>query len=136
MTDMQSLIDRRDGLKAELLAVGDLRPGTLVEHYRKCGKPGCRCAREGERGHGPSWLLSRTLKGRAKSFRIPAGEVGEARRLVAEHQRFRTLLSEFLEASEALAEARRLAGRDGGEAPKRGRSNPRSRRRSGPRSSG
>ena len=136
MPDVQSLIDRRDGLKRQLLAVGDLRPGTLVEHYRKCGKPNCRCAREGERGHGPSWLLSRTLKGRAKSFRIPAGEVGETRRLVAEHQRFRTLLSEFLEASEALAEARRRAGRGGGKASKGGRSNPRSRRRPHPSSGG
>ena len=125
-TDIQSLIDRRDGLKGQLLAVGDLPPGTLVEHYRKCGKANCRCVWEGERGHGPSWLLSRTVKGRSKSFRIPAGEVDEARRLVAEHQRFRTLLSE----------ARRLAGRNGGGAPKRGRWSPRSRRSARPRPGG
>ncbi len=136
MADMQRLVDRRDGLKERLLAVGDLRPGTLVEHFRKCGKPNCRCARPGERGHGPSWLLSRTLKGRSKSFRIPAPEVEETRRLIAEHQRFRALLSDFLEASEALAEARRRGARDGGEASKRGRSNPRSRRRPPPKPSG
>ena len=39
---------RRDRLRAELGAVGDLRPGTLVERYRKCGKPSCHCAREGD----------------------------------------------------------------------------------------
>ena len=41
---------RRDRLRAETGAVGDLRSGTLVKRYRKCGKPSCHCAREGDPG--------------------------------------------------------------------------------------
>ena len=35
---------RRDELRGELAAIGDFRPGTLVEYKRKCGKPNCHCA--------------------------------------------------------------------------------------------
>jgi hypothetical protein len=46
------LRDRRDELKTALAELGDLRPGSLVERYRRCGKPNCRCAAEGVAGHG------------------------------------------------------------------------------------
>jgi uncharacterized protein DUF6788 len=42
----------------ELSGVGDFRRGTLSPVFRKCGKPNCRCAQPGERGHGPqrNWV--------------------------------------------------------------------------------
>lgn len=134
MTDtIQSLIERRDRARDRFAALDDLRPGTLNEHYRKCGKPNCRCAREGDPGHGPSYILSRSLKGRKKSLPIRPEEVAETRGLVGEYGRFRELVAEFLEASEALAEARRLAGRATGAASEKGgTSRRRSRRRSVP----
>jgi len=54
---------RRDQLKAQLAEVGDLRPGSLVERYRRCGKPNCHCAGKGADGHGPSWSLTREIAG-------------------------------------------------------------------------
>lgn len=48
---------RRDRLPVEPGAAGELRPSTLVERYRKCGKPSCHCAREGNPGLGPIWTL-------------------------------------------------------------------------------
>ncbi len=50
---IEQLRKRREALKAELTRVGDLRPGSLVERYRKCGKANCWCAQQGPRGHGP-----------------------------------------------------------------------------------
>lgn len=35
------------------------------ERYRKCGKPGCHCAREGDRGHGPNLALTAKVSGRS-----------------------------------------------------------------------
>jgi len=49
---------RRESIKAQLAAVGDLRRGSLVERYRKCGKGNCCCAAEEGGGHGPSWSLT------------------------------------------------------------------------------
>lgn len=43
-TNVEELQRRRDALLGDLAAVGDLRPGSLVEMRRKCGKPLCHCA--------------------------------------------------------------------------------------------
>ncbi|MBY0293476.1 MAG: hypothetical protein K2W92_09360 [Alphaproteobacteria bacterium] len=36
--------------------------GSLIERYKRCGKPGCKCAKE--RGHGPKFYLSVSIPGR------------------------------------------------------------------------
>jgi len=47
-------LQRRDReLKARLAQIREMRPGSLVEGYRKCGKPNCHCARRGDRDTGP-----------------------------------------------------------------------------------
>ena len=58
------LEQRRGELKAKLAQVGDLRPGSLVERYRRCGKAGCHCAARGAEGHGPSLSLTRAVGGK------------------------------------------------------------------------
>ena len=57
----KQLRDRRARLRTDLAQVGDLRPGSLVERYRRCGKSTCHCAHKGATGHGPSWSLTREM---------------------------------------------------------------------------
>jgi len=104
---------------------GDLRRGALSRNATGCGKPTCNCAEDGGPGH-PGHVLKRSLNGRAKTIRIRAGEVEETRKPVGEFRRFRNMVTEFLEASGALAEARPREGR-AGTSRKRGLSRPPSR---------
>jgi hypothetical protein len=108
----QELERRRDEIRAELAALGDLRPGSLVGRYRRCGKPTCHCAREEGGGHGPSWSLTRAVGGRTVTRIIPADAVPVTRAQLAEYGRLRRLTSELVEVSEGLCEAR-LAGSAG-----------------------
>lgn len=103
--DPQVLRQRRDAIRDELAAIGDLRPGSLVGRYRRCGKPTCHCAREGDVGHGPSWSLTRAVKGRTVTRVIPAGAVDVTRAQIAEHRRLRRLTGELVEVSEELCDA-------------------------------
>lgn len=130
--DPQELRRRRDEIRDELARVGDLRPGSLVGRFRRCGKPNCRCAREGEEGHGPSWSLTRAVDGRTVTRIIPAGAVERTRGQIAEHRRFRALAGELVEVSEVLCDAL-LAGTGGSEGDGRGGSGRPSARRSPPR---
>jgi len=50
---LEELQERDRELKARLAQLGEMRPGSLVERYRKCGKPNCHCARPGDRDTGP-----------------------------------------------------------------------------------
>lgn len=130
------LRQRRDQLRADLAAVGDMRPGSLVARYRRCGKPNCRCARAGDRGHGPSFSLTHAVNGKTVTKIIPREAVDRTRQHIAECQRFRVLAQEVVAASERLcdAELRQTDGPGSKETAKKGASKPRSRSKSRPRS--
>ena len=51
---LEELQAKNQQLRAALAQGGEMRPGSLVESYRKCGKPTCHCAKRGDRGYGPS----------------------------------------------------------------------------------
>ena len=91
----QQLRDKRDELKAELAEVGDLRPGSLVERYRRCGKSNCHCASEGAAAHGPTWSLTREVGGKTVTMVIPSAAVELTRRQITEYKRFRALAKEL-----------------------------------------
>jgi hypothetical protein len=99
----------RERVKMQLADLGDLRPGSLVERYRKCGKPNCHCAKPGESGHGPSWSLTHDSKGKTVTKVIPANLVSQTREQVAEYQRLRGLTRDLVEVSEKICDARILS---------------------------
>jgi hypothetical protein len=97
---------QRDRLKLQLSGLGDLRPGSLVERYRKCGKPNCRCAQPGETGHGPCWSLTHDVKGKTVTSIIPGALVPQARQQIAEYHRLRDLTRDLVDVSERICEGR------------------------------
>jgi hypothetical protein len=126
---VQRLEQRRAELKVKLGEAGDLRRGSLVERYRRCGKAGCHCAGEGSDGHGPSWSLTREVGGKTITRVIPPEAVARTRAQIHEYRRFREVVRELVETSEQLCDTK-LAAPDAASqegAKKRG-----SRRRSPP----
>jgi len=128
--EIDALEKRRKQLLAELAAIGELRPGSLTERYRKCGKPTCHCATEVTGGHGPSFSLSRKVEGKTVTRIIPSAAVAETREQLAEYQRFRGLSAELIEVSERLCDLRLRARQTGSEtaAAEKGGSRERSKR--------
>ena len=93
----------------------------MFERYRKCGKPGCHCAAEGDPGHGPNRVRTARVDGKPLTRAIPRDALEQTRAQIAEHHRFKELSRRLVEASEALCRARLAAGRDAGRnAPKGG----------------
>ena len=103
---IQKLQQRRDQLRAELAQVGDMRPGSLVERYRRCGKSNCHCAQKEEAGHGPSFSLTHAVDGKTVTKIIPPAAVETTRRQIDEYHRFRELGQKLVEASERLCDAK------------------------------
>ena len=103
---LSELESHREHLKQRLSVLGDLRPGSLVERYRKCGKPNCHCARPGEAGHGPSFSLTRDVKGKTATRIIPEALVPQTRQQIAEYHRLRDLTRDLVEVNEKICEAR------------------------------
>ena len=116
IADLEQLEKRRDGLRQQLASVGDLRPGSLVARYRKCGKPYCRCASDGSRGHGPSWSLTHHVAGKTVTRIIPPDAVAQTQAQIAECQRLRRLVAELIEVSDQACQAKLEAERPASEA--------------------
>jgi hypothetical protein len=132
---VEQLRRQRDELKARMAEVDDLRPGSLVERYRRCGKAACHCAGKGMAGHGPSWSLTREVGGKTVTRVIPAGAVAQTREQLAEHRRFRALVRELVETSEQLCDVKLEASKaTSDEAAEKGGSKKPSTRKSRPRS--
>ena len=105
--DLAGLEAERARLYAELSGVGDFRRGTLSAVFRKCGKPDCRCARPGERGHGPQYNLTRWQGGKTVTAHPrPGPELGKAQREAREWERFRLLTGQIEQVNEAICDAR------------------------------
>lgn len=98
---------RKERLLGEIRALADMRPGSLVERFLKCGKAGCRCAQPGAQGHGPFLSLARKVEGKTVTWLVPAGEPQDVvRGQVDEYKHFRALEKELIEVCEQLSDAR------------------------------
>ena len=103
---VEELAKRQAELRSALSLPADIRPGSLVERYRGCGKLTCHCAQKGSRGHGPSWSLTREVAGKTVTKVIPPQAVETTRSQIAEYRRFRAITKELVEVSERLCDAR------------------------------
>ena len=112
----ETLAARRHDLLLQLAALGDLRPGSLVESYRKCGKPNCRCAAADHPGHGPRWILTHAVDGKTRTRTIPQDQLDTTRAQIAECQRLRRLVAELIEVSDQACQAKLEAERPASEA--------------------
>jgi hypothetical protein len=100
---MEQLLSRNQTLKSQITAVGEMRPGSLVERYRKCGKPNCHCAKRGAQGHGPDWILTREVNGKTVTQAVPGGSaVQRTRSQIEEYRRFRELIRELIQVNERI----------------------------------
>lgn len=125
ISTMEKLLERREQLKQEMAQLKDMRPGTLIPRFRKCGKPNCHCAKAGAKLHGPSYSLTRRgTKGKTVTTIIPESAVEEVRQQIDEHKRFRRLCKELVEANVQVCDEKLEQGKTGATAKKGGSKKP------------
>jgi len=61
--DMQHQ-QKKVSLLRQIESMLPFRQGSLEKRFRKCGKPNCHCVQPGSPGHGPTWVLTRKVKGK------------------------------------------------------------------------
>jgi hypothetical protein len=120
---------RRSLLQEQLAHVGDVRFGSLIYRYRRCGKPTCACASPGQIGHG-GWIISKSTGKKTVMSTVPNEEdLPKVKQQLEEGRRFWKLAQEFADVSDELS--RRKLAEAGAEATaKKGASRKSSRPRS------
>lgn len=95
-----------DQLKAELMTLGDLRPGTLSAQYNVCGTVGCQCKADPPRKHGPYYQVSFTWQGRSKTHFVRRENIATVRQHLRNYERLRELVNAWIAAGLELSRLR------------------------------
>src|SRR5580704_16107473 len=65
------LVDDRSAILRQISELGDFQPGSITNASRRCGKPGCHCAKPKDPGHGPHAQLTPTIDGKTATQNLP-----------------------------------------------------------------
>src|SRR5271154_6425398 len=96
---------RRQALLRKLPPLDAVLRGSLIERYKRCGKPGCKCA-EGP-GHGPKYYLSVSYPGqRPQMDYVPQDAYGQTAEFLANYHRSREILETICEINRELLRRR------------------------------
>src|SRR6202050_4682185 len=107
MTDepAATLRRRRQALLRQLPPLKSILRGSLIERYKRCGKPGCKCA-EGP-GHGPKYYLSVSHPGlRPQMDYVPQADHADVTERLANYHRVREIIEEICEINRELLRRR------------------------------
>jgi len=85
---------RRRKLLTSLPPLEHVLRGSLIERYKRCGRPGCHCAND--RGHGPKLYLSISVSGeRPQMDYVPNASHVEVSEYIANYHKVREVLNEI-----------------------------------------
>src|SRR2546423_14318762 len=100
---------RRTALMRQLPPLQAILRGSLIERYKRCGKPGCKCA-DGP-GHGPKYYLSVSYPGlRPQMDYVPQESHAQITEFVANYHRAREVLEAISEINRELLRRREALG--------------------------
>ena len=102
---LNTLQEQKETILQQIDELGDFRQGSLSPRYRKCGKPYCHCAQEGSKGHGPLWMITRSLNGKTTSKAIPIEKVDTTFKQINTFHQFQGLVREYIETNIKLCDA-------------------------------
>lgn len=109
---IQNLEPRIQQIKAELAALGEMRPGSLSKQYNVCGKPNCRCKDpQNPQRHGPYYQLSWVHRGKSSTQFIRPPLLPQVRAQIAAYNMFRKLTDQWVHLALRLTKAKLLAAR-------------------------
>jgi hypothetical protein len=100
-----TLRKRRNALLRQLPPLKAILRGSLIERYKRCGKPGCKCA-DGP-GHGPKYYLSVSYPGlRPQMDYVPQEAYAQTAEFLANYHQTREILEKICEINRELLRRR------------------------------
>jgi hypothetical protein len=93
-------------VKRDMVALGDLRPGSLSTQYNVCGSPGCKCKATPPHKHGPYYQVSFTRKGKSGTKFVRKENLPAIRTQLRNYERMKLLVDRWIELATELSNMR------------------------------
>jgi hypothetical protein len=106
-TRREATLERQiEAVKRDLVALEDLRPGSLSTQFNVCGTPGCRCKATPPEKHGPYYQVSYTRKGKSSSKFVKKKDLPAVRKQLKNYERMKLLTQRWIELAMELSTLR------------------------------
>lgn len=92
-------------IRDTLNAVDYLCSGTLLKHMTRCGKPGCRCAKDSTARHGPYYDWGHMQAGKLVHRRVSPEQAITLQLAIANYRKVKKLLLAWEKETERLIDA-------------------------------
>jgi hypothetical protein len=104
---LPALVDDRSTLLQQISELGDFQPGSITSATRRCGNPGCHCAKPNDLGHGPHFQLTQKVDGKTVTQNLPSpAAVRKAEKEIAAFRKFQTLTGELVDVNRRICRLR------------------------------
>ena len=118
--EIREMEKRVEKIKSALRKVGAMRPGSLNQQRTVCGRPGCRCQDpKNPQKHGPYYQLSYVHQGKSTTRFIQKPLVPMVARQLKNFKTFKTLTTEWVNLSLAIAKQKLALDRQKLKAPQK-----------------
>jgi hypothetical protein len=112
-TRREATLERQiEKIKQALVAIGDMRPGSLSTQYNVCGTPGCRCKATPPEKHGPYYQISFTRRGKSSSKFVKKPDLPAVRKQLKNYERMKLLMDRWIELATELSTLRLVKEKD------------------------
>ena len=106
-TRREATLERQiEKVKRDLVALGDLRPGSLSTQYNVCGTLGCRCKASPPEKHGPYYQVSYTRKGKSSTKFVKQKDLPAVRKQLKNYERMKLLTDHWIDLATELSTLR------------------------------
>ena len=95
------LARQRRAVEQVLLERSALVKGIVLEVWRTCGNPRCRCARGQKHS---CWQLTASVEGRSRTWNVPRRYVGKVKELTGNYRRFRQARARWVRLNREMVE--------------------------------
>lgn len=83
---------RFESLKREVLALGFVRPGSLVRRFMPCGHAACRCMGRPPQLHGPYFQWTCKVAGKTRTVRLSESQARRCEEWIRNHRKLKRLV--------------------------------------------
>lgn len=112
-SNLQVLEQQRQKLLERISVIGDMRRGSIVTQYQRCGKALCCCKEEGHPGHGPYYLYTTKKEGKTRSIHLASQQQLEKfEKEIENFQRFKGISKGFVDVNEEICNLRSVESGD------------------------
>lgn len=85
-------------IKNEIMAIGELRPGSLSKQFNVCGSLSCRCKDPiNPKKHGPYYQISYSRKGKSSSAFVRPESLDDVRMQLLNYKKLMQLVTQWVD---------------------------------------